>query len=166
MPQVLQDNTMIGDIIEEWEVNEYEHYGHPMAWFVIMGSLGSILLLFSIITGNLLFSAIIILSGIILYLQNNQTAQVVPVAIAELGIVIGNRFYPYKELDTFFLVYQPPQVKILFIETKSSLRPMLRIPLLEQNPIALRGTLRKYLKEDLEKEEPASDKIARWWQIH
>ena len=62
MPQVLQDNTMIGDIIEEWEVNEYEHYGHPMAWFVIMGSLGSLLLLFSIITGNLLFSAIIILS--------------------------------------------------------------------------------------------------------
>lgn len=167
MPQVLQDNTMIGDIIEEWEVKEYEHYTHPMAWYVIMGSIGSLLLLYSIITGNLLFSAIIILSGIILFLQNNQSAQTVPVAITDLGIVIGNRFYGYKELDSFFLVYQPPQVKILFIETKSSLRPMLRIPLLDQNPIALRGTLRKYLKEDLDKEEePASDKLARWWQIH
>lgn len=167
MPQIVQDNTLIGDIIEEWEVKEYEHYPRPRAWYVIMGTGGALLILYSIITGNLLFSAIIILSGIILFLQDNHPAEAVPVAITDLGVVVGNRFYPYKELESFFIVYQPPEVKVLFIKTKSALRPMLRISLLEHNPVDIRSKLRKYMNEDLDQEEePTSDKLARWWQIH
>lgn len=166
MPQAIQEDTLIGDIIEEWEVKEYEQYARPRSWYILMGIIGSLLLLYSIVTGNLLFSAIIILSGIILFLQNNQPAQQIPVAITDLGVIVGNRFYPYKELSSFFMVYRPPEVKMLFIQPKTTVRPMLRIPLIDQNPVQLRAQLRKFLQEDLDREEePASDQFARRWRI-
>jgi hypothetical protein len=58
-------------------------------------------------------------------------------------------------------------VKSLFIETKSTFQPRLRIPLLDENPVEIRHTLQKYLDEDIsQEEEPFSDKLARSWRLH
>ena len=89
-----------------------------------------------------------------------------PFQIAELGVIVGKRFYHYDELKSFYLVYQPPEVKTLFFETKNPLRPHLRVSLYDVNPLQVRDTLRQFLTEDLDHtEEPLSDMIARHWRI-
>jgi len=41
------------------------------------------------------------------------------------------------------------------------------VPLLDENPLTVRDSLKTFLEEDLEKEaEPMSDLFARRWKIH
>ncbi|MFZ2190491.1 MAG: hypothetical protein WA057_06540 [Candidatus Magasanikiibacteriota bacterium] len=167
MPEKITEDTLTGDMLHEWTIQEYEQHDRGRLWYIIMIALGLGFVLIGIFTGNFLFSLIIILAGIIIFLQSNQAPLQVSFKITELGIVIGNRFYKYSEFLDFYIIYQPPRVKTLFLETNSALRPLVRIPLLDKNPVDVRHSLLEFLTENLEKEdEPLSDRIARNWQIH
>lgn len=167
MPKPLAEDVLIGSILHRWTIQEYDQHQRGVLWYIFMTSAGLILVAYGLISSNFLFSLIIILSAIIIFLQSHQAPQQILFQITELGVIIGNKFYSYGELDNFYIIYNPPEIKTLFIETKSALRPMLRIPLLDENPIEVRQDLRKYLDEDLEKEEePRSDTVARRWKIH
>lgn len=167
MPKVVTDIESAGAVLHEWTVTEYERHNRGTSWYVVMGSAGLLLVLYGVIAGNFLLSLIIILTGIILFLQSHQEPMQIPFRITETGVMLNDRLYPYSELDEFYLVYQPPEVKTLFIHPRSPWRPVLRIPLLDENPIDIRHTLQEFLTENTEKEEePVSDTFARRWQIH
>lgn len=166
MPQLLQTDIATGDILSRWDVEEYARHDRTRVWYVFMLAVGVGFVLYGVFTNNFLFSLIIILAAIILFFQSRTEPFSVTFQIAELGVMVGNRFYPYDELDSFFIVYNPPEVKTLFLETRSSLRPRLRIPLCEMNPVEVRHTLQAFLPEDLERtEEPMSDMISRRWGL-
>ncbi|KKW41550.1 MAG: hypothetical protein UY92_C0016G0005 [Candidatus Magasanikbacteria bacterium GW2011_GWA2_56_11] len=167
MPQAITGDVTTGNIIHEWEVAEYERHERGTRWYVIMTLLGGLLVGYAIFTGNFLFALVIVLFAIIIFLQSHQDPHIVEFKITDLGIIISSRFYPYSELADFYLIYNPPAVKMLFIEPESSLRPRIRVPLLNLDPNEIRFTLRQYLSENLEKEEePFSDKVAREWKLH
>lgn len=166
MPQQLSQQTLIGDVAHLWEVKEYEQHDRPWSWYVFMLSLGLFFVLYGMFTGNFLFSLVIILSGIIFFLQSKQSPQMVPIFISELGIGIGNKFYKYSELNSFYIIFRPHEIKMLYIETESTLSPLLRIPLDGNNPLEVRATLEKYLDEDYQKEEePVSEAFVRGWKL-
>ena len=165
--QRVHPDLPMGETLYRWTIKEYEPYERNRAWYVFMVLVGLGLVFYGILSNNFLFSLIIILAGIILFLHEHQEPLLVNFEIAELGIVVGNRFYSYDELDAFFIIYQPPEVKTLFFETKDILRPRLRIPLEnDTNPLEVRHTLQTFLPEDVDRtEEPMSDMIARRWRL-
>lgn len=163
----MRDNTIAGEVLHEWTMQEYEQHDRHRRWYVFMGVVAALCILYALFTGNFLFALVIILFAVILYLQSHQHPPQVLFQITEAGIVLGNRFYAYKEFEAFYIIYIPPEVKSLYLETKSTTRPTLRIPLLDENPLSIRATLLQFLPEDTEKEEePLSDKFAREWQLH
>ena len=167
MPQQISENTTTGEVLQEWTIQEYEQHTRELLWYVIMISLGLILVIYGMVTGNFLFSLIIILFAIILFLQSHQQPGQVLFQITDLGIIIGKRFYLYSEFESFYVIYNPPEVKTLYLETKNGMRPLVRIPLLDKNPIEVKHALREFLLEDTDKEEePVSDRLARNWQFH
>lgn len=167
MPRKIDESTLVGDVLHAWTVQEYEQHERAVSWYIVMITVGLFLILFALFTGNFLFALIIILFGIIMFLQAHQVPLQVPFKITELGVILNDRFYPWIELKDFYIIYQPPMVKTLYLDTVSSFRPLLRIPLLDMNPVEVRNTLKEYLEEDLDKEEePATDKVARDWRIH
>ena len=117
------------------------------------------LLIWSLFTLNILFAFIIILFGVILYLQTKRPPVDVKFNIFEDGIEIGAKFYKYKEINNFWLVYEPPQVKNLYLHFKTKIKPVLSIPLEKQNPIRIRKLLLKYVDEDLDKDEESFSEI-------
>lgn len=162
MPEVIQENSVLGNPLHEWTIQEYEQYERTPRWYWLMGFIGVVSLIYSLLTGNFLFALVIILFGIILFLQSHQSPPQLSFVITDLGIIVGRRFHAYSELESFYVVYRPPEVKTLFFQTKSMLEPMLRIPLLDVDPVEVRFSLLQYLVEDSEKEdEPLSDQIAR-----
>lgn len=166
MPKVIDDSTLVGNTLLEWSVAEYRQHSRPTAWYVIMTIIGSLLVGYAIFTDNFMFAIIIVLFAIIIFLQSHQDPIVVPFRITELGIIINNRLYTYSELTDFYIIYQPPEIKMLFIETNSTIRPRLRVPLMDMNPNEVRELLLEFLEENLKKEEePFSDRIAREWRI-
>ena len=167
MPKAIQPGLLIGDIQHSWEVDEYDQHERPKAWYVFMSIFGVVFVVYGMLSGNFLFALIILLAGIILFLQSHQTPLRVPIGITDLGVIVNNRFYSYSEFEGFYIIYNPPEVKTVFLETTSLLRPTLRIPLMDQNPMDIRYTLGEYLVEDVEKEEePAVDTFARRWKMH
>lgn len=167
MPQVINNDITIGDVLHEWTIQQYDRHDRSTFWYILMIGLGLLLVLYGVITGNFLFSLIIILFSIIIFLQSHQEAPQVPFRITDIGVVVGGKFYEYSEFEGFYLVYKPPHTKTLFLDTKSILQPAIRVPLLDNNPIEVKHSLREFLVEDTEKEEePLADRAARNWKIH
>lgn len=167
MPKRLDNTTVTGETIHEWTIQEYDQHDRGLLWYSLAGGVGVIMILYGIFSGNFLFSLIIILAAVIIFLQSHQEPPQVPFRITETGVVINDRMYLYSEFENFYIIYQPPEVKTLFLDTKSAFRPTLRIPLLDMNPVEIRHTLREFLPEDTEKEEePVTDTIARRWKLH
>lgn len=166
MPKVLTEDLLIGEPIHEWMVKEYSRVNRGPWWYITMITLGIIFVVYALWTDNFLFALIVILFGIILYLQSNQESPEVVFAITDLGVVVGHKFYTFREFNSFYIIYQPPEVKTLFLQTKSAFRPIVRVPLEDMNPVEVRSTLLQYLEEDVEKqEEPLGDLVSRRWKI-
>ncbi|OGH60163.1 MAG: hypothetical protein A2725_04625 [Candidatus Magasanikbacteria bacterium RIFCSPHIGHO2_01_FULL_33_34] len=167
MPEILRENSITGDVAYEWTVQEFDRHQRGLFWYIFMITVGMILVIYGFLSNNFLFSLIIVLSAIILFIQSYQEPAQVLFSITELGVVLGNRFYKYSELESFYIIYQPPEIKTLFIQPKSGIRPLLRIPLLDQDPLDIREAMTVFLEEDFEKEtEPLTDLFARQWKIH
>lgn len=166
MPKTLQPDIMTGPVVHQWTVAEYTQYERNRFWYIFMISVAVMLVVWGMVSNNFLFSLIIILASIILYFQSHQEPLSVSFAIAELGVIVGNRFYPYDELTGFYIIYNPPEVKTLFLVTKNPIRPNIKVWLADVNPNDIRGTLQAFLTEDIEStEEPMSDMIARRWRL-
>jgi len=162
-----RENANTGKIVAAWTVKEYEKYERSRRWYWIMAIVTVSLLVYSVIEANYLFTLIIVLFGIILYLHEMQEPIEVQFAITETGIVMGNKFYSYSELENFWIIYNPPMVKNLYFGTKSILKHRFQVPLLDNDPRPIRDFLNKYLKEDLDQEEePLSDRINRAVRLH
>ncbi len=124
------------------------------------------LLVFSLVTLNFLFAVIIIISAIVIFFNDVKEPIEVNFYIGEGGILLGRKFFGYKELSSFWLIYEPKEVKNLYFSPKSFIKPLLSIPLLDQNPLKVREFLLQYLEEDLEKEEePVSEQLGRRFKI-
>jgi hypothetical protein len=167
MPKKLDSQTYTGDLLFEWSVDEYEQYDRPRRWYIVVGIIVLALIGFGIFTNNFLFTLIILLAGIIVYLQSAQPPIEVPVAVAERGIIIGRRFYPYDEFSEFYIIFIPDQVKTLFLETKSAVQPRILLDITDIDAVELRKVLLRYIEENFEKEEePLSEQMRKIWGIH
>ena len=107
MPQKITEETLLGDIIHEWTILEYEKHTRGMVWYILAAVLGLALVLYGVFTGNFLFSLIVILAAIILFMQAHQDPRQIPFQITDLGVIVGTRFYPYSEFENFYIIYKP-----------------------------------------------------------
>lgn len=167
MPIPITEQTVVGNIHHQWSFPAYKHYKRKRSWFVLVGIALFILIFISMVQGNFLFPPILILFAIIIFVQSGQNSPDIHFSITELGIIVGNRFYEYKELTEFYFFYAPPTVESLYFETSSLTRPRIHVELNGEDPVAVRDTLLEYLEENLEKEEePLTERFGREWMIH
>ncbi len=154
-----------GKVLAEWKFPETIKYSRSRGWYIGAGICGVALLVYAVATKNFLFGLIIILFALTLFITQRKPADV-GFKITEDGILIGSRFYPYKEIKNFFIIYEPPEVKSLYFNFKNIFNPHLPIPLEKQDPVKVRKILLEYLPEDLTKEdEPFSDQISRMFKL-
>ena len=155
-------NPYQGRELLSWVVDEFERYERGPIWYAAMILLGMGLLLYAVVTQNFLFAVIILMFAVIIGLSSLREPQKLLFAVTSHGIGIGTRFFHFKEFGSFWILYEPPHVKNIYLEFKQSIRPHLVIPLYEENPLTVREALLQYLREDAEQEdEPLSDTLGR-----
>jgi hypothetical protein len=160
-------------VLKEWVVPEYTQHERSRAWFWTMSVVCLVLIVLSVWTPNyffdtpnLLFVSIIILAAVTVVARHILQPNSLAVVIYEDGLAVGDVFYPYKDLGNFAVVYEPPQVKMLYFHFKSFWLARLPIPLNDENPVEIREILLRYLEENLEREnEPTSDAFGRWLKL-
>ncbi len=155
-----------GDVRLDWTFPEFEHHDRSRGWYItaFVIVVGSIVI--SAFGRNYTFIALIVLITIVLLARLRRTPLPVRFAIRDEGLEIGQRFYPWSDLQEFWILYKPPTVKKLYFHFKSSIRPPIDIDLMDQNPIRVRQILSEYLLEDTKREEePGGDQVTRFLKI-
>lgn len=167
MPKTIQPDMYIGNIQFEWDVLEYDEHERPRSWYFVMLTLGIILVFFGLFSNNFLFSLIILLFGIILYLQAHQKPMEVPVGLSDVGVIVGSRIYNYTEFSSFFVLLEPGKIKSIFFVPKGALKPRIELDLGDLDIMSVRAYVKQFLEEDLESEElPLTEHFRRNWMLH
>jgi len=149
VPQVPED---IGAIHVNWQFPEYVKRPKTVLWYAAVVGFFVICIGYAVYTVNYLFAAIMGLAAFILIFQHFQAPRSIPVVIGEDGVIIDRRFYPYKALKSFSIIYDPPQSKYLFFDFQSGLKGSTSVPLADANPLQVREALLNYIAENLERD--------------
>jgi hypothetical protein len=164
---LLKEDINIGDIVYQWNVKEYEPQERNRRWYIFMGVIAVLLVIFGIWSTNYLFILVVVLFSIIIMLHGVQEPMDVNFAVTQMGVVVGNTYYRYSELSSFWIIYHPPEIKNLYLGFDRMVKHRLLIPLHDYDPRPIRQHLEQFLEEDLEQEEePFSDRIARLFHLY
>ncbi len=146
---------------QKFEWKEFEHNTPKKStdWFWYIGSGALIVVIVSIFLKNFLFAVFAIVAVFVIFALYTQTPQETDFKIDAKGIKIGKTFYKYKEIDSFWINYNPPHKKELILELDKRLHPHVKIPIGNQDPNEIRDFLSKILEEE-EYEESLIETIA------
>lgn len=144
----------------KWIAPEFDHQEKDRSWFIIFGLIAAGLFLWAVLTKNILFALLIILSYFSLSIYAVKKPKNLKLAITSRGIRIDKTLYEYDNLRSFWIFYNPPHHKELSIRSRKTVMPYIKIPLGEINPAEVRKYLVKYIPEK-KQEESLIDNIAR-----
>lgn len=144
----------------EWTAPEFEKYQKEPFWYIIGAIVVLLILVGAILLKNIFFALIIILAGLAIYIYSKKEPRQVKFKLSGQGIQVGNVLYPYANLRSFWIFYDPPELKYLSVESEKLLLPYIKIPLADQDPVILRNFLIQYIPEK-HQEESLIDIIAR-----
>ena len=59
MPKKIEKNVVIGNILHEWSIPEYDRYDRNKFWYIVMFVLGILFVVYAIWSDNFLFALIV-----------------------------------------------------------------------------------------------------------
>ncbi|MDD5290549.1 MAG: hypothetical protein PHZ04_00330 [Patescibacteria group bacterium] len=151
----------------DWQVPEYDKHEKGKNWYIFYSLLAFLLIIYSFFSGNFLFAVIIIIAAVVIVLRDGQEPDLVKISLTEEGVTVGKKFHDYDEFKNFSIVYKPQQeIKNLYFEFNSAIRPRLSIPLRKMNPLLIRKSLLRYLPEDLDRtDRPLSEELGKLFKL-
>ncbi len=181
---ITQNHADYGEILASWQFPEHFKHDRSPKWYVIFFVIIAGIILLSIfglnvtlfkISGqpftlsfdkNYLFIILLVLFLILYFYYEKKEIENITIVLTEDGLLMNNKFIDYKTIDNFYLVYFPPKIKNLYFQPKNLFKPLIVVPLEDENPIEIREILLRYLKEDLEKEEmPTSESLSKIFKL-
>jgi len=155
-----------GDILVNWEVDEYAQHQRSKMWYILAGVIGIGLIIYSVVTSNFLFAVIILMSAVIMILSEFSKPEKIPVVITTNGVVIGDVYYDYQSIRDFSVVYDPPDVKLLYLDFFAMSHPMLSVSLEDIDPNIVRESLLPFCIENLKRnQEDLTDLMRRLYKL-
>lgn len=133
----------------KWTAPEYIHTDKTSDWYWIVGIISITIALISIILNNVIFAILIIISGFTLSLFSSRKPQNIEIKIDGQGVVFGKIFYPYKNLESFFIETKDNYPRIL-LKSKSYISPMIKILIHPDDENEIENILLSHIpKEDM-----------------
>jgi hypothetical protein len=137
----------------EWTAYEHEHIEHSSEWFWMMGILAVALAIAAVIFGNFLFAILIVISAFLLAMFAVRRPPLVTFELSQKGLRIDRTMYPYRSLNSFFVVHGDAERDIpskLLLASQKPLMPLMVVPL---DPAIDPELLTEYLSHFLTEEE-------------
>ncbi len=168
-----QKNEKITSI--SWKIPAPEKPERGRRWYIFAGIFMAICLFISFFeiqnwrpvfmgyNSNFLFVIIILLAGIVMFINEHRESLEIEFLANGEGLQIGEKFYDYDIIKDFSILYKPKEeIAKLYFEFKNPIQPRLSLELDEQDPIIVRNFFLRYLPEDLDRlNEPLSEQLTR-----
>lgn len=142
-----------------WKAPEFRKYEKTILWDAVIFGVTLLLTLWGIWSSDIVFTALVVLAGILLWHYGTQEPKEVSFAVRSDGIQAGSLLYNYKILESFWVFYEPGQVNELMVRTKKTLFPLVHINLDREDPEEIRKVLKSFLEEK-EEHYPISHALA------
>jgi len=144
----------------EWTAPEFVKYEKGKKWFVLVAIISLAIMIIAILSKNFLWVVITILIALVVYIYASKEPRKIKFSISGKGIQINQRIYRFDDLKSFWIFYEPPEIKELSLRSKKTFMPYIKIPLNKQNPTEIRRLLLKFLPEGKHRES-AIDELVR-----
>jgi hypothetical protein len=144
-----------------WQALEYPEYKKHPLWFIGLALIVALLVLYGISTKSWTTVVMFILFGALGLVYAIQKPRTLTIKLTGQGVQINSLMYGFPIIRKFWIIYSPPEVKSLYLETSAYLNRIVKLELGNQDPRAVKAFLRQYLEEDLEATESTADFIAR-----
>ncbi len=94
-----------------WTVPEFTKHKKNAGWFITGGIIALALLIFALYSKNFLFALIIILSAFSVFIWSQKEPRKIKFSITPKGIAIGKTIYNFDNLESFWVFYDPPEIR-------------------------------------------------------
>ncbi len=149
-------------VLLEWEAPEFVRSHRGKTWYVIAALVLVGLLTYAYFTGSLTMAIVfIVLAGVFLLIDKREPRKM-KVVITDMGIQYNGNFHPFHNISTFWTVYHPPYVQLLYLRLNNGKGyKILKIELNHQKPQEVRDLLLDEIPEAEGAMEPMSELLAR-----
>ncbi len=144
----------------EWVAPEFTKYKKDKRWFVLPALAALVIIIAAFLLKNFLLVVLIILSAFVIYIYALKEPRKIKFGISGKGVQIDKRLYGFENLKSFWIFYDPPEIKEISLQSGKTFIPYIRVPLGKQNPVEIRRLLLKFLPEKPHKESRI-DEFAR-----
>lgn len=134
-----------------WQTYEHAPQERSVDWFWGAGLVIVVGALLSFIFSNFLFAIIIVLGGGTLMHYQKRGPELMDFELNERGVKAGKTFYPYENLNSFWVVDKQAQAKLL-LESKRTIMPLIDLPLDGANLVEVKTFLARHLKQEKHEE--------------
>lgn len=148
-------------LLFSWRAPEFINHQRSRRWFWIAGILILILVLYALYTNSATMAIVFIVLAGVYYLTHNQEPKIIDIKVTALGIYVDQKFYPYNQINSFWVVYHPPFVQTVNLRLGNKSFTKIVIQLDRQNPVEVREALAKEIPEIEGEGESLEDAITR-----
>lgn len=149
------------EIIKFWHAEEFSYYEKSKSWFLVGGVFFFLIVGYFMIVKEIITAITFLLLGVTVYLFSLKKPRTVDCTITYHSISIDTVTYPFTDIDSFWIFYEPPDFKVISLKHKKPYLPHIQIPLGDEDPMEVRQILMELLTE-VEQEEAFSDKMSRY----
>lgn len=151
-------------ILARWAAPEFEVYEKNGRWHLYLALILLAIIGYALYINSPLMAITFILIGVLGYIYANKEPRLIDFSITTHGMIAGREIYDYDNIESFWIFYDPEHAKLLSLKTKSHLLPFVHIPIDDQDPVAIRHTLMKFIPE-VQQERGLIDTLERLLHI-
>ena len=144
----------------EWATPEFTKHKKNKQWFVLPALAALAIIIVAILLKNVLLVVATILAAFVVYIYALKEPRKIKSSISGKGIQVDKRLYKFEDLKSFWIFYDPLEIKEISLRSKKTFVPYIKIPLGNQDPVEVRKLLLKFLPEKKHKESRI-DELAR-----
>ena len=140
------------NVLFSWKAPEFVAPKKDQKWYMYIGIALLAIAGYALYTNSPIMAITFILIGIVGYLYIHKDPRVLKFKITTDGIQAGNELYEYEDINSFWIFYEPGDIKVISLKVKSFLSPYVHIPIGKENPVKIRKILLGFAKEEKQKE--------------
>ncbi|NCU41362.1 MAG: hypothetical protein EOM19_01395 [Candidatus Moranbacteria bacterium] len=131
-----------------WEAKEHIPTKKNKNMLIFLSFFLFLIILYALLTESPIMAITFILIGVMAYININRESQSLLFSLDTEGIHVGRELYPYENIHSFWIFYDPGKRKYLSLHTNGDLTPYVHIPIGDEDPLIIRKILLQFLSEE------------------
>lgn len=162
VPQKKQEEVGIAKkTVLSWKAPSFKKSERTTKWYLIAGLIVACLIAYSAWQGDWFIIVItIIVSAVMFWYVHTVNPTEVSYRITPVGLYVDDKFHPFAEMHSFWMVYNDT-VKNVYIAFRKKYLPSLVVNTENIDPVLLKGYLLKKIPEQEGRDESLVDKLIR-----